>query len=599
MLYPQVNECRQYSALDGLWRFKPDMDDGGIDAGWFVRLPCDSDWMPVPASFNDLTQDPAVRNIVGPVWYECEVYLPAEKLDSRLIIRVGAASHHARIWWNGKPVAEHQGGFLPFEADVTGLADCPGPHRLVIRVDNRLAWNTLPPGVVVHHGDFPDSGHQARQEYFHDFFNYGGIHRSVGVCILPHTAISAIQVTPWREKDRSGFHYHVELAGDTAPVVIKVLDAEGCIVAESRGVAGSIVIADAHLWQPEHPYLYSFEVRTIDDNPDCYRLPVGLRTIAIKDGQLLINEEPFYFRGFGKHDDSELLGKGHSDAVMIKDFALMKWCGANSFRTSHYPYAEETLYHADRTGMVVIGELPAVGINFSPEHEPFFRPGQVDEATRAHHIQTLNEMVARDFNHPSIVLWSLANEAATQEEASRPYFEPIVKRARELDSSRPLILVMSAFPAVDKVGDLFDVIGVNRYYGWYHDVGRLETIAPNLEAELNVWHQRYHKPIVMTEYGADAIAGFHQDPPEMFTEEYQCAVLNEYHKVLDRLPFIIGEHVWNFADFATKQGVKRVVGNRKGVFTRQRQPKMAAHLLRKRWSSCKASSRPDPESRDD
>nr|WP_211205045.1 glycoside hydrolase family 2 TIM barrel-domain containing protein [Halobacteroides halobius] len=105
------------------------------------------------------------------------------------------------------------------------------------------------------------------------------------------------------------------------------------------------------------------------------------------------------------------------------------------------------------------------------------------------------------------------------------------------------------------------------------------------EKELRNWREHFKKPLIMSEYGADTIAGFHQDPPVMFSEEYQCELLKRYHNIFDKLDFVIGEHVWNFADFATKQGVTRVLGNKKGVFTRQRQPKSAAHLLKERWNN--------------
>jgi beta-glucuronidase len=437
--------------------------------------------------------------------------------------------------------------------------------------------------VVRTDGDFPTSGNRPRQEYFHDFFNFGGIHRPVLLCSTPREFVSAIRAIPWREGEAAGFEYELDAVGEGGASV-RLLDEAGAAVAASEGARGRLAVPEPRWWNPGAPYLYTLEARLAGG--DIYRLPVGLRTVAVCGDRFEINGKPFYFRGFGKHEDSDLLGKGHSDAVMIKDFALMEWCGANSFRTSHYPYAEEILRHADRTGIVVIGELPAVGFNFTPDcYRPIFHPGRVDGETREHHLQTLREMVARDINHPSVVAWSLANEAATQEPASRDYFAPVFAEARALDGSRPITVVMSAFPAADQIGDLADFLCVNRYYGWYHDVGRLETVGPNLDAELRAWHARYGKPVLLSEYGADAVAGFHQDPPAMFSEEFQVEMLRETHAVLDRLPFVVGEHVWNFADFATSQGLKRMGGNKKGVFTRQRQPKLAAHYLRERWKS--------------
>ena len=127
-------------------------------------------------------------------------------------------------------------------------------------------------------------------------------------------------------------------------------------------------------------------------------------------------------------------------------------------------------------------------------------------------------------------------------------------------------------------------MSVNRYYGWYSECGQLDVAVAKLEKDLTRWHERTGKPVFLTEFGAEAIAGLHQDPPVMFSEEYQAALIERYLDVCARLPFVIGAHVWTFTDFMTKQGVSRVDGNKKGVFTRDRRPKMAAHLLRKRWA---------------
>jgi len=139
-------------------------------------------------------------------------------------------------------------------------------------------------------------------------------------------------------------------------------------------------------------------------------------------------------------------------------------------------------------------------------------------------------------------------------------------------------------PDVDQVTDLFDVILLNRYFGWYVDSGDLITAEHRLEDELRLWAKRHHKPIVITEFGADAVAGMHSLPAQMWSEEFQQQLVSTYLDVFARVENVVGEHVWNFADFATMQGANRVIGNRKGVFTREREPKAVAYLLRERWS---------------
>jgi beta-glucuronidase len=199
----------------------------------------------------------------------------------------------------------------------------------------------------------------------------------------------------------------------------------------------------------------------------------------------------------------------------------------------------------------------------------------------------IRELIARDKNHPSVVMWSIANESASEEEGAHEYFQPLVQLARDLDPQRrPVTIVtqMMATPDTDKVSDLVDVLALNRYYGWYVQGGHLGKAKAYLRAELEGWNRvQPGKPIMLTEYGADTIAGFHDTTPVMFTEEYQVACLQAIHEVTDEFPTCIGEQVWNFADFLTSQSITRVQGNKKGVFTRDRKPKMAAHYLRERW----------------
>jgi beta-glucuronidase len=360
------------------------------------------------------------------------------------------------------------------------------------------------------------------------------------------------------------------------------------VVAESAGPAGDLTVPGARPWSPEDPYLYRLDVVHGGDE---YSLPVGIRTVQVEGARLLLNGTPVRLRGFGMHEDSVLHGKGHDDARMVRDFALLKWIGANSFRTSHYPYAEEVLDYADRQGLLVIDEAPAVGLHLSLGHmgdagARTFGPDAIGEAAAAAHLAAIRELIARDRNHPSVIAWSVANEPDTAEWAARGYFTPLVSEVRKLDTTRPVCFanVATAPPEVDVVTDLFDLICLNRYYGWYVEPGDLEAAERELETELQGW-AGHGKPILVTEFGADALPGLHALPATAWSEDYQAALIAMSLRVFRRIPEVIGEHVWNFADFATAQAVHRPGGNHKGVFTRDRQPKAAARLLRELWSS--------------
>ena len=588
MLYPIENRIREVKNLSGIWNFKIDYDNVGIEEKWYKSPLKDTVLMAVPASYNDLFTDEKAKEHVGLVWYETEFYIPDSWMDKRVVLRFGSATHHATVWVNGIEVAKHKGGFLPFEADITDVVkDNSDKFRLTVCLSNILDWTCLPCGEIIKKDsdEYPDNYHF--QETYFDFYNYSGIHRPVKLYTTPIKYIKDIFIDTDLNSDFSMAKVNVKVLTSDGLKKISVLDEAGNVVVETDSFQtmeneykATLDIANPHLWNPGKAYLYQLKV---ESENDVYTESFGIRSIKVTNKSFLINNKEFYFKGFGRHEDSEIHGKGLDNALNIKDFNLLKWIGANSFRTSHYPYSEEHMMMADREGFVVIDEVPAVGMCFW-DGKSVFSGDRVNDETLKHHLDCLEEMYKRDKNHPSIVMWSVANEAATHEEGAVPYFKTVIDKMRSLDSKRPITMVHTTTAQGDKVSQWLDMIMVNRYYAWYNDHSQLEVIGLQLEKEMRAWHDKYNKPIILSEYGADTIAGYHKLPAVAFTEEFQCKYLDEYHKIFDKLDFMIGEHVWAYADFQTKQGLNRVDGNKKGVFTRNRQPKMAAYLLKERWS---------------
>ena len=302
--------------------------------------------------------------------------------------------------------------------------------------------------------------------------------------------------------------------------------------------------------------------------------------------------------GFGRHEDFPISGRGLNVPLIVKDYSLLKWIGANSYRTSHYPYAEEQMMLADREGILVIDEIPAVSLQFEDGDENI-------QTRLAMCKQQMEELIARDKNHASVIMWSVANEPMPPDmmrrfmgggddgeddaktAAGTAFFKELFDLTRALDPSRLVTLVGVMGGPLEWL-DLADVVCINRYWGWYTQGGQIDAGAEFLAQELDGLYDQLGKPIIITEFGADTIAGAHSDPPEMWTEEYQVEFLRAYLDVADERPYVAGLHVWNFADFKTGQGTRRAAGlNMKGVFTRDRRPKMAAHLLRERWTQPK------------
>lgn len=207
--------------------------------------------------------------------------------------------------------------------------------------------------------------------------------------------------------------------------------------------------------------------------------------------------------------------------------------------------------------------------------------------TLQHHLDVMAELVRRDKNRPSVVLWSVANEPASNYPQAEAYFKTVIELTRSLDPTRPVTFVTKESADTDKAVQFVDVILCNRYYAWYQDYGQTQLISFQLEKHLRDWYNTFKKPVVQSEYGAGTISGLHTDPPLMFTEDYQVETIAQYFPVFDKLreEFFVGELIWNFADFMTKQQPTRVVGNRKGILTRQRQPKAAARVLRQRYQN--------------
>ena len=598
MLYPQTNSFRQRKDLSGYWDFRIDEQGLGESDGWsrgFSGHP-----IAVPASWNDQFAD--LRDYLGFAWHQTRFDLPWGWEGQPIMLRFGSVNYLADVWLNGVFLGSHEGGHLPFEFAVT-------PHLraednlLVVRVDGSLARDRVPPGLVTDPADSHQIGNLPPTTY--DFFPYCGIHRPVLLYTMPPGGIKDLTVVteigraaPSRSLDgrvlvrgrRSEIGGRKSEVGRSAPSrsptggqrTMRVsISGHGIGLSGEAEMVGTeteveLSVPDAALWSPDAPNLYDLTVELLDDGEvyDRYTLPIGIRSIEVDGDKLLLNGQPIVLRGFGRHEDFPVTGRGEVPAVIIKDFALMTWIGANSFRTAHYPYSEEMLALADRLGFLVISETAAVGLFF--QEEGLERRLQLCE-------QYTRELIERDKNHPSVIAWSLANEPRSLRPAAVPFFRTLYDLAKSLDDTRPITIVSDLFTA-EASFEFFDLVCLNIYRGWYQESGQLEAGFEQFARILDETHAAFGKPILVTEFGADAIPGHHALPPEMFSEEYQADFLQGYIEVMDARPFVVGQHVWNMCDFKTAQGVKRPMAlNFKGVFTRDRRPKMAAHRLRELW----------------
>jgi len=594
LLYPRDSPTRNSKSLDGVWNFKlsPKLDqDAGFRDSWF-ESPLDTlddvISMPVPASYNDITINSTIRDYLGWAWYDREFYVSHSWKEERVVLRFGSVHYTAIVYVNGKHAVSHSGGHLPFEADVSDALNYSDKNRITVAVNNTLTRYTVPQGEYKWQAESPNypAGYSTLEIAF-DFFNYAGIHRPV----MLYTTPKGIHIKDVTTETKVGedlsakFEFKVDYAindkdKEDIQCIIQLLDGS-TKVDESFSCTDIRSLKAPKLWWPylmsETPgFMYQLKITVVSlkYGIDEYTIPVGLREVTWGSSSFMINHKPFYFRGFGRHEDSNIRGKGLDLPLFARDYNLIKWIGANSYRTSHYPYADELMDFADKNGIVIIDECPAVALD------------HFEKPLLEHHLEVMTELVNRDKNHPSVVMWSVGNEPRSYRNASGEYFKAVAEHTRSLDPTRAVTLVINANYDQDHASQHFDVIAINRYFGWYSNPGHIELIHRQMLADLKNWHKARGKPVMVTEYGADTVAGIHMEPAMVFTEEYQVELMRENFKAFDDARaegWFIGEHIWNFADFMTKQEPRRVAGNKKGIFTRERQPKMSAHVLRWRY----------------
>ena len=594
-LYPRFTRTRRIEDLCGTWDFQLDPEGVGVAQGWPEAGLPDPMEVPVPASFNDLFTDKGIREYYGDFWYARRFFVPGEWCEGNLDLRFDAATHRATVYVNGAEVASHEGGFTPFVAPIAQVVRPNDWNLVVVRVSNELTEQTIPAGGVATMRD----GARIAAPYF-DFFNYSGLQRPVRLLSTPTERVEDLSVDIALTGNDAQVSYAVTTNG-SHEVRLVVTDEDGVEVARATGATGTLTVADARLWQLRDAYLYTFTAQIWDGETlvDEWYDEIGLRTVAIEGAKILVNGRPVYLKGFGRHEDSPVHGRGFDPVVNKRDFELLKWMGANSFRTSHYPYAEEQLYQADREGFFVIDEVAAVGMlrstkNFadavtSASGATYFDDPLVHEKTLPAHLAALEELVQRDKRHACVCAWSLFNEPDFSSENAVPYAQKVFDACRELDPQRrprSYTNVTRCRAGIDKCTHLADFMMLNRYDGWYVSGGpRIADAQQILIEEMHKWEElEPNKPFMFTEYGTDTLAGLHKLPSVMWSEEYQVEFFRRQHEVFDMFDWVVGEQPWNLCDFQTGEGILRVDGNKKGAFTRTREPKAVAFLLRDRWT---------------
>ncbi|AKC88229.1 beta-glucuronidase [Pseudoxanthomonas suwonensis] len=507
----------------------------------------------VPGDWN--TQDPKLYYYEGTVWYRKRFDAPARRPSDRVFLEFGAANYRADVYLNGRKLGVHEGGFTPFRFEVGDrLQD--RDNSLVVKVDNKRRADGVPTLNT-------------------DWWNYGGITRSVELAVVPAVFVRDYRIALESLEDRevaASVQLDGARGGEKVTLSLPELGIRETAAATAEGRADfRFRVPDAQLWSPTDPRLYRLEIATTDDT---LADRVGLRTIATRGKQLLLNGEPLFLRGISVHEEYSADGGGRvRNAEEAKQLLLWaRQLDANFVRLAHYPHNEHMVRLADELGLLVWSEIPV-----------YWTIDWNDEGTYRNAQAQLEAMIGRDINRASVVVWSLANETPVSEPRNR-FLSRLAARARALDGSRLLSAAMEKHyreddPDVavveDPLAELVDLVSFNQYIGWYD--GSLDKI------DRVRWQIPYDKPVFVSEFGADAGQGLHADPGAIWTEEYQADLYRRTLAMLDRIDGYVGTSPWILADFRSPRRVLPGVQddyNRKGVLSEKGVPKQAALVLR-------------------
>ena len=478
-------------------------------------------------------------------------------------IECKGVSHTAKVYVDGKLIAEHYNAYTPFSAVVQGLSR--GEHTLAIVADNRFS------DISALH--VPN-----------DYMSYGGVTRPVAVEEVADVYLERVHVTP----SFDGTHWHTSVdatvvnLAEERPVTLRISIAEKeCVLSPQMLPEGESVLhaefalEDVQIWSPETPKLYTVKAvlnvggKEVDDLFDRF----GFREIKIEGKHILLNGEPLRIRGLCRHEDHPHFGCALPYEAMMHDLLLLKDLGANSVRTAHYPNDERFLDLCDELGILVWEENHARGLSLEQMQNPNFEP-QAEQVTR--------EMVLFHYNHPSIYIWGILNECASDSEFGKECYEKQFALIRSLDKTRPCSFASCKFKT-DLCFGLPDVVSYNIYPKWYHDTP-VDAYLNDLYTWVQTKTEGKGKPFLVTEIGAGGIYGYRTPYASKWSEEYQQKALSEQLTGVLSYPDCSGVYIWQFSDIRISEewwGERPRTMNNKGVVDEYRRPKLCYETVKR------------------
>jgi beta-glucuronidase len=511
----------------------------------------------VPGDWN--TQDPTLFRFEGVVWYQRDFNVQPQP-GTRTFLHIGAANYKSFVWVNQKRICDHEGGFTPFDCEVTGVLH-PGNNFVVIAVDSTRDVDGIP-------------------SVAYDWFNYGGLTRDVSLVTVPASFIDDYDVhlkhdatfSPGNATTLSGYvHVVGAAAGTRVRLSIPEAGVATTVQTDAEGRAPfEVKAARLELWSPEAPKLYKVELASGQD-----RLSddIGFRDIRVDGTRILLNGKAIFLQGANMHAEAPYrTGRVDTQEDVDNIFGFLKDLNANFVRLCHYPHDERMERTADRRGVMIWSEIPLW------QHISFEKPEVYAKATHM-----LNEMVRRDRDKASVILWSVSNETPNNPIRTQ-FLTNLANEARRLDNTRPITSALlgphpHGFEMVenDPLAAALDVVGQNEYVGWYEghpeDADKMHWTMPD-------------KPVLMSEFGAEAKAGNHGGKNDRWTEEQENNVYEHQFVMLNKIPQVRGLVPWILMDFRspTRNIPKLQDGfNRKGLISEEGKKKEAFFTVQKAY----------------
>lgn len=571
---PTPASGRQVFDLGGQWRYIVDPMKMGLRQGRMRNFSRDlrqqgqelleyewdsAPFISVPGDWSTEVND--LRWYEGMMWFNRRFSF-SPVANTRYFLNFEAVNYHAHVYLNGTKLGEHRGGFTPFAFEVTDKLRA-GENFVVVGADNRHAADSVPAQQV-------------------DWWNYGGITRPVSIIAVPQTFVRSHAIGLARN---GALTIDITLdgpaaAGAAVTVRLDRLGISRTLTADTAGRARLTMQAPRGLqrWSPDNPRLYEVGIST--GFGEVLTDKVGFRTIDVKGSQILLNGKPLFLRGISMHEETlgQTATRTMTPASARALLAEAKALNANFVRLAHYPHSAQVVAAADEMGLLVWSEIPV-----------YWDMAFTSEQTLTEAKTMMAEMIARDQNRASVIIWSVGNETPETPERLR-FMRALIDSTRALDPHRLISAALhdnaddSSGPegkvrVDDPLGAYLDVLAMNRYEAWYG------YRNPNQIDEVN-WIVAYNKPLVFSEFGADALYGYRADPLVRWSEDYQKLLYERTFAMADRIPQLAGTVPWILKDFRSPRrfhGTFQNYWNRKGLIDPAGNRKLAFEVVRQRY----------------